>query len=152
MMTTGQFYALASAALMLAFWRNRRPDRVTLVLAIGFAASVASAGVRHGLDLLPFIAASDCMIVMAMAMIWTHGNDMRAYSAGGVGLLKCGWTLAAYVGDSYMDWRLYAIALDAAFLLQIAIAGGFVDAVGHWLFDLLHRVAPRRHRLLRNVE
>lgn len=98
------------------------------------------------------IAATDCVIVMALAMIWAHGNDMRAYSAGGVGLLKCGWTLAAYVGDSYMNWLLYAVALNTAFLLQVAIAGGFVDAVGHWLFDLLHRHAPRRHRLLRNVE
>lgn len=100
---------------------------------------------------LPVLAVIDCAIVIGMAMLWARSDNMRAYSIGGIGLLKCGWTLLAYSVDPLLGWPAYAVALGGASLLQILIARGYANAMGHRLDDLCRRVAPRRYRLLRHA-
>lgn len=146
-MTTGQFQILAILLLALAIWR--RPDKVTLALALGFVASVAAQPFRHGGALLPFIVTIDALIVLAMLSVWTRETSMRAWSVGFVGLAKTGWTLA-FASASHVSFWTFAVVPNCLFLGQVVAAGGMADGVGDWLDDLCRRFLPRRYSLLRN--
>jgi len=99
---------------------------------------------------LPFIAAIDAVTCFAMAAIWTAYCSMRAWSIGFIGLAKTGATLAAYVTDPMAVTWAYALFINSAFLVQVLIAGGWIDGLGRWLDSVFASVAPVRHGLLRD--
>lgn len=126
------------AALLIGVAIVRRPEPATWVLAALFAASVP-AGSMFGHDrIIPVLAFIDGCLVVAMAAIWTRSHCQRARIIGTIGLAKVAWALTA-VSFSHVNYYSYASALNGAFLLQIVIAGGFVDAVGTWCADLHRR-------------
>jgi hypothetical protein len=71
-------------------------------------------------------------------------------AVGGIGLFKTGAGLLQYSHDPYFYGWAYFIAINIGFLAQIMVAGGVLDAVGYRLDRLLRRIAPERHRLLRD--
>jgi len=145
--STAEFYAIAVCLIVIAC--ARKPDAVTGILALGFAASVAAP--YSQVSLLPAIAIIDGLICVAMAAIYVkQGHPSRAWAVGFVALGKTAWSLGAAVSLLQVNSYSYAVPLNCAFLAQVAIAGGFADAIGHRLDDLCRRFWPRRYFLLRH--
>lgn len=151
-MTNVQFYLLASLLAVAALARSR--DAVSATLAIGLAVSVIAPGYRGWPEMLATIAVIDTAVCVAMMCFWTIKKVMRAWSVGLIGLGKVAWTLFValqeYGGNPYIEYSTYVFVLNGAYLLQLIVAGGFVDAIGYRLDCLLRRVLPRRHSLLHN--
>jgi hypothetical protein len=139
----------AAASLLVGAAIARKGDWCPAVLAICLAASMLVAAMQPASH-LPFIAAIDAMCCLAMAALWTAYNSMRCWSVGLIGLAKTGATLAAYLVDPLHVSLAYALFVNAAFLLQVVVSGGWADGVGSRLDRVFARLAPRRHGLLRN--
>lgn len=151
-MTNAQFYLLASALSVVALVRSR--DAVALSLAIGFVVSVIAPGLRGWPEMLASVAVIDTVICVAMMCFWIARRCMRAWTIGFIGLGKVAVTLLVawqeHGGFTYVGYSTYAFVINGAFLLQLIVAGGFVDAIGCWIDGVLRRVLPYRHSLLRN--
>lgn len=141
------FFGIATALVAWALVRKR--DACTLALALGLAASLGVGSLKPW-SALPYLAAIDAVTCIVMLALWTQYTSMRAWTVGFIGLAKGGATWAQYLVDPVnLSWA-YALALNAAFLAQVLIAGGWADAVGNWADRLFARVAPVRRSLLRN--
>lgn len=146
LMTTAYFTLAAG----LVFWAwVRKHDATTTALAAGLFMSILAI-FADPFWRMPYAAMIDSVIVVTMLCLWVRYHSMRAWSVGAIGMAKTGLTFAAYVINPYAASWAYAIALNAAFLLQVLVAGGFCDGVGRWLDNRLLRAFPRRHGLLRN--
>jgi len=144
---TAIYLALAAALSLAALQRKR--DWCTGVIAAGLIVSSVMIAAKP-YSPLPFIAAIDAMTCLAMAAIWTAFGSMRAWSVGLIGLAKAGATMTAYLVDaSAIAWP-YALFINAAFLAQVIVAGGWADGLGSRLDRVFARIAPVRHGLLRN--
>jgi hypothetical protein len=147
-MLTAAVYVAMAALVAWAFWR--RPQMITAVLIAAFALSVLAAQFWHKAELLPILIAIDSFIATAMASIWTNYHAQRARIVGGISFLNCGFSFS-YMGNPYMGWNAYAAALNAAFVFQVLVAGGFADGVADRLADRYRRVFPRRAGAHRDV-
>jgi len=143
---TWLYFGMAALLVAAAFRRNR--DWCAGIMAMGLVASIAA--YIAGVLTLHFIAAVDGISCGALAAVWTVQTSMRAWSIGIIGLGKTGATVAAYVIDAYTINLTFALFINAAFLAQVVIAGGWADEVGIRLDNLFARLAPRRHGLLRD--
>ncbi|WP_408591207.1 hypothetical protein [Novosphingobium sp.] len=141
------YLVIASAAVMWALWRSR--DVIAGTLALGLAASVAVplAGPQH---LLPLLSAIDAFACLVMMVVWIQYTSLRAWAVGYIGLVKTGLTFLAAWG-LLGPWA-YALPFDAAFLAQVAVAGGLADDLGARIDDVRRRVLPRGLVLLRDGE
>ena len=105
--------------------------------------------VRHGADLRPLPVALDAWVVAAMAVLWSMYRSQRARVVGAIGMVKVGFDLLA--GGLESAWGPWAAANNAAFVVQVLVAGGDCDGIGAWLADRGRRLRARFPRLLGNV-
>lgn len=140
----------AGVAALLLWGMARRPDAVSFTVAGFFIASLPLDWlVEHG-RVIPFLSALDACMVVAMCVIWTRHHSHRARLVGTIGLAKCAWALWAY-DFPHVDFYSYATALNAAFVAQVFVAGGFLDAVGRWIADMPRRIGHGRVVHFRHV-
>ena len=116
----------------------RKPEAITLTLA-GFFVGTAPLDFMMPMErLIPILSFLDACMVVAMAAIWTRHHSQRARVIGTIGLTKVAWAMWA-VSFNHINYFSYATALNMAFVAQVIVAGGFVDAVGRWVDDLRRR-------------
>jgi hypothetical protein len=147
---TEAYFILAALLCSGGLWRKR--DACNVVLTAGLGASLASwlAGIWPP---MPVIAAIDGAVCVAMLCLWARHHSMRARLIGLVGLTKCTATIFAYAhytANPYSYSLEYALFIDACFVAQVLIGGGYTDAIGRWLDYRLTRIAPVRWCLLRD--
>lgn len=147
-METAITFGLQGFLIVLALFRGKA-DRIVLVLLAGWVLASAVGPLQNAMQRQVPLSVIDALIGVAMALLWTAADDMRAWWVGVIGFANVGARLT-YISGPYIDHWWFAAALNCALFLQITIAGGLLDAVGHRLDDLLRRLAPRRHSLLRN--
>lgn len=86
-------------------------------------------------------AMTDLVIALSCLSLWTHYHSQRARLVGFVSMLL----LLVHFGFSALrgalDWGIYALLLNAGFMLQCYTAGGGLDGV----VDFLDRVRQRNH-------
>jgi len=141
------YFSLVTMLVTLAVMQKR--DWCAAVMGLGLFASLLVMQFKPDSP-LPFVAAIDAMTCLAMAALWTVHQSMRAWTIGFIGLAKTGATVGAYLIDaSAVHWG-FAAFINAAFVLQVLVAGGWIDAVGIRLDSLFARIAPVRHGLLRH--
>jgi hypothetical protein len=129
-------------ALLVVWAMVRKPEAIMAVLALAFVASVAAAQVRHGDELRPLLIGLDGMVSGAMAWLWTRHHSQRARIVGSISAANCVigfW----YMAVPYTVWQTYAAMLNAAFVVQVLVAGGFADGIADRLADRWRRAFPR---------
>lgn len=141
------YFSLVIVLVAAAITQKR--DQCAAVIGMGLGASLMVTIVAPASP-LPYVAAIDAMTCLAMATLWVAYSSMRAWTIGFIGLAKIGATVAAYVVDAYTIHWIYAIFINAAFVLQVLVSGGWIDAMGNRLDNLFARIAPVRHGLLRD--
>ena len=142
---TVAYLALVTALVGLAMWQKR--DWCAAIMGAGLLASILVM-LASPASPLPYVAAIDAVVCLAMAAIWATYGSMRARAIGFIGLAKTGVTAGLYVVDPYSFNLDYALFIDAAFVAQVTVAGGWFDAMANRLDDSIARVLPRFHRLL----
>ena len=144
---TGAYFIAVSALVGLSLLR--RHDWCTWAMAAGLAASMLLAE-SGAWSIMPGAATIDALTCIAMLALWTRYTSMRAWVVGFIGLGKGVAHLLQYLADPvHVTWP-YFIAINGAFVVQVLVAGGWIDAVGLRLDHLFARLAPVRHRLLRD--
>lgn len=147
------YYMLCAALLMLAAVHVGTMDRVIAGLGAGLVASVVAAEIVVPANLLLLVIfAIDLGIILWLGEPWTKQPHKRAWVASCIGGGKMLWTSLAWSYSSGVSFFTYALVLNCAFLLQIVVAGGFVDAIGTWLDHHWKRLAPRSHHAVFDVE
>lgn len=144
---TGAYLALVVALTVLAVSRKRDTCTMTLAVALLISITVIEAGAW---SYMPFAAAIDAATCVVMLVLWTRHTSMRAWSVGFIGLIKGLATLVQYLVDPYAVSWAYAVLINGGFVAQVLVAGGWADAVGFRVDRLFARIAPVRHRLLRD--
>lgn len=135
-------------ATMLTLWAARRaPGPCSFVLCGSMAASWAVL-IAEPWSAIPFISAIDAMVCLAMMAIWPNSQMVKAKVICGIGIAKTFVSLFQYTENAYAVSWAYAIFINLAYILQVLIAGGFLDAVGHRLDSLLRSDLPVLHSLL----
>lgn len=117
-----------------------RGDRVSLTLAGAFAASVIV--IPFAPDHTVALTLCDFAVVYGMRM-WCSGP--QAYFVGLIGFAKIMTRTVFYLNGSSGFW--YASAINMAFAMQLLIAGGLCDGLGH----MLRRKFPRWSGMLEYV-
>jgi hypothetical protein len=113
-------------------------------------ASVAAAQIRHGNDLRAILIAIDGLTASAMLWLWTLHHSQRARLVGSISFFNC--VLGVwYMAVPHMVWQTYAAAINAAFVVQVIVAGGFADGISDWLAHRWQRSIPRGAFFRRNV-
>lgn len=147
------YFMLAGLLVGLAIVRRHaargRPDWCAWTLAAGLCASLLLAE-SGAWSIMPGAATIDAVTCLVMLALWTRFTSMRAWMIGFIGLAKGVAHLAQYLADPQQITWAYFIAINGAFLVQVLVAGGWIDAVGNRLDRLFARLAPVRHRLLRD--
>lgn len=142
---TAAYLALATGLVGLAMWQKR--DWCAAIMGAGLFASVLVM-LASPASPLPYVAAIDAVVCLAMAAIWAKHGSMRARAVGFIGLAKTGATAWLYAVDAYTFNFGYALFIDAAFIAQVVVAGGWIDAMANRIDDMLARTSPSFHRLL----
>ena len=150
-MQTAIVDAILGGLVLVALFH--RPGKIATVVASTFIGAISLGPLLSGVSQEAFLALMDYAVVFSMLVIWTKRDDMRAYAIGAIGLTKIVFAFAfsPTVGFLHVGNWGFAAALNCAFAVQVLIAGGMIDALGHRLDDLLRHHMPRRYRLLRNA-
>ena len=148
-MTTNQVDGLIGFIVTFTLLHRKGDWRLVSALALAFIASSIIGPRTHDIDRQVALSAIDTVIVLLMMEPWVVDGDMRAYAVGFLGLGKLGLRLL-YTSVSYMNHTLFAVMINCAFIAQVIVAGGFVDALGAWLDRNLRVLFPRRYMLLRD--
>jgi hypothetical protein len=147
-MTTLAIFALQGALILIALWRSKA-DRIVLVLLTAWVIASVLGPLQSDVARQPALSTIDALVGVAMTLLWSAADDFRAWWVGLIAWVKVALRLS-YVISPYMDHWYFAAILNCALLAQTVIAGGFTDAIGHRLDDMLRRFFPRRHSLLHN--
>jgi hypothetical protein len=123
----------------------RRPQGLSLALALSFAAAIGAAQIAHDDHLKPLLMALDALTVIAAWFLWWRHNSTRASLVAWVGLCKILFCLAT------SDWPniVWASGNNALFIVMILVAGGLTDGIVAWLGRWLSRPGARRAGVLR---
>lgn len=122
----------------------RRPDWVAGFLLVSLIVSTAMGWTQPAARLPGMLGGMDAIVSIAMLLVWTHYRSQRARIVGTVSLLKCGW--AFLMSANSLEWTFYAIALNAAFVFQVIVAGGMADGLVAWLDTIDPGTIRQRHR------
>jgi energy-coupling factor transporter transmembrane protein EcfT len=116
----------------------RRPDRITITLALTCAASIYLGQIVPVAKLPGLFATLDMLTAVIMLTIWTTYRSRRAQLVGFLAMVKCAWAVlfTASLGNS--SWLIYAIVLNAGFVAQVIVAGGMADG----LVSFFDRIDP----------
>lgn len=139
-------YGLQAALWFAALYRRGTPPCV-VALAFALPISWLWGEVFIGNDRDVAMMATD-LAMMALLMHFHHDAHQRLVAALA---LICIGIRAAYVTDHYTSHYAYAVALNCAVVLQLLIAGGWIDQWGKRLDHWLDRVHPRIANAVRNV-
>ena len=134
-MTPVGMMIFAGIAFALVWAMVRKPQAITYTLAAFFLATVPVDFLVPPGRIVPILAFADAAMVAAMAALWTKHNSQRARFVGFIGLFKVALAMWSY-SFSHVNFYSYATVLNTAFVGQVLVAGGFLDAVGHWIDDL----------------
>jgi hypothetical protein len=141
------FFALL--ALLVALAIRRSCDGCTIAMAAGLGASMLFMQAAPWSP-VPGVAFIDAATTLVMLALWTRHVSMRAWAIGFIGLMKCALSMGQFMADPVQVGWTYPALINGAFVAQVLIAGGWADAVGVRADRLLARLAPVRHRLLRD--
>lgn len=139
---------LAACLLTLVFKR----DTLTFCLALSWAYSFSVVPLIPA-GLLPLNASLvDGVIIIAAFYLWSEHKSLRAYIVGWISIAKLAFHFAISAHFGWGNWFAYALSVNSAFVVQCAIAGGFVGGmVG--LFDRFVGVDnPRREAVHKRDE
>lgn len=140
---------LVAFAIVRRHEKMERHDWCAWAMAGGLVASITLSA-SGAWSIMPGAAAIDAATCLAMLALWTRYTSMRAWTIGFIGLAKCGAHMAQYLVDPVQISWGYFYAINGAFVVQVLVAGGWIDAVGKWADRHFARLAPVRHRLLRD--
>jgi len=124
-------------AALAALWKKRDALVSTLFLAWGASALIAIVTPK---ELLPGAASLvDVIIAFTAYWLWSIHESQRARIVGSISLLKLGFHfgISAHFGSG--DWLIYAFLVNACFVMQCIVAGGWFYGV----VDFLNRISPR---------
>lgn len=128
-MTTATVFSALAALLVLAL--VRRPQAITLTLAVAFAASLVLVHTWPREHLLPMLVALDCAVVVVMGWLARIHASGRAEIVGAIGTLKIALTIAAV--ELAVPPVMRAAADNTGFAIQVIVAGGMADGILRWL-------------------
>lgn len=122
-------YTFVSLLIAAALWR--KPQVITVVLAISFVLSIASSQYVRGDSLRSVLMGLDGFTVIAAWLLWKVYRSDRAALVAVIGTVKiCFGVTAATVGLSGLAW---AAGNNALFVVQVLVAGGFANGFMAWL-------------------
>lgn len=130
------------AFTVYALWR--RPDWVAGGLLLSLIVSTVMGWTQPAARLPGMLGGMDALVSIGMLIVWTRYRSQRARIVGTVSLLKCAW--AFLMSANSIDWLFYAIALNAAFVFQVLVAGGMADGLVAWLDTIDPRTVRERRR------
>ena len=114
-------------------------DALTLTLLCAWVFSFSS-GVFMPVGLLPMGASLiDVCIATSAYYLWSEHESQRARIVGFLSLVKLFAHFGISAGFGTGDWFLYAIMVNAGFVLQCLVAGGLILG----LVDFLNSISPR---------
>lgn len=142
------FVNFMAAALLIAALYNR-PQCITVTLAGSFLLSLAAAAHWPGHSVHPWLIMLDATVLVIMAYLWRTYQSDRAQIVAALGAGKVMFALAVFFG---LKWNAYAAAANAAFVVQILVAGGMADGFNHWLGVRLRNVFCRAARMVHRME
>jgi hypothetical protein len=134
---TALVYLLSAGLLVLAL--NRKPQAITVTLAIAWLVAVVLEGFLSFHRLLPFLLALDAVVVVVMGWLYRRYRSDRAQIVMALGALKV--TLG--IGMALGTWNVFAAAYNASFFAQVLVAGGMADGITAWLGYRLRGVCRR---------
>lgn len=134
-MVTEMAFAAYAALLALALWR--RPQAITVVLAVAFMAAVAVGYAWPTETRLPVVISIEAAVVVAMAHLARKHRSDRASMVMAIGASKIAFAMCAAAVGLHQPTR--AAALNAAFIAQVLIAGGLLDGIIAWLGHRVRR-------------
>lgn len=137
-------------ALLLVWALVRRPQWITICLGLVFGAAILAADIAHGGDLRSILMGFDALVVIAMWALWQRFRSERAALVATLGFFKIWLGIAG--ATMAMTWPVWAAANNAVFVLQILIAGGFLDGIIAWVGARCVRARNRRGGLLGYLE
>ncbi len=129
-------------------WRWDSPSLTLLLLHL---VAVPLALVFDKSVLVGVIALLDALVVLTMLWVVTQcfnrgdcgwcEKSRRAQAVGliGVGKIALGLAYASSGGEA-VPWNSYALLINAAFVLQVAVSGGWLDGVGIFIDRLWRRL------------
>lgn len=137
-------------ALLLAWALWRRPQVITVALALSFVLAVLAARSGRGDALRSILMGLDGFTVIVMWSLWKWYRSDRAAQVAVLGMVKiCFGIASAVAGVSDLVW---ASGNNALFVGQVLIAGGFVNGFMAWLGRRLDGARGGRRGLLGHLE
>lgn len=127
----------------------RRPQAITVTLALAFAFAIWLSFNLVGPSLRPLLTGIDALVVAIMAGLWTKYHSNRARIVGALGMVKVG--MALFSGGTGLSWPVWAATNNALFVMQVLVAGGDADGIGSWLADRWRRLRAGSRGVLGNV-
>ncbi len=140
-------YGLQSLLWALALWRVGAVPAVA-VLGINLMISWWLGELLEGNDRAVAMIMVDLATVLLLQE-WHVSAHERLVAA--LAVLMIAWRAASYAIVPYAGRHTYAAALNCAVVLQLLIAGGWIDDWGRSLDRWLDRLHPRVARAVRDV-
>lgn len=137
-------------AMLLVWALVRRPQWITLAMGMVFVGGILAADIAHGGDLRSILMGFDALVVIAMWALWQRFRSERAALVATLGFFKIWLGIAG--ATTGMSWPVWAAANNAVFVLQILVAGGFLDGLIAWVGHRCLRARHRRSGLLGYLE
>lgn len=136
---------------VLILWAlYRRPQVITITMAVAFLFAVEVATLVKGDALRPILMGADALIVAVMWFLWSAYHSERAAMVATLGFLKISFGIAAALTDiSNLVW---ASTNNAIFIVMVLISGGFLDGFIAWLGHSNSRVGNSWRGLLGHLE
>lgn len=135
--------------LLLVAALIRRPQALTVALALSFGLSIIAAQVAEGLHIKPVLMGLDALLVMVAWALWGQHRSTRASIIAWLGLCKILLGIASSFSTPYLVW---AAMNNALFVVMILVAGGFTDGIIAWLGRRFLKPDTRGAGVLRYLE
>jgi hypothetical protein len=120
-----------AVTLLMAWALIKKPEALTISLAIVLVLAVLSAQYVRGDSLRSILMGIDAFGIIAAWAFWRCYNSSRAAQVVAIGMLKVTFGIAAAV--SGLDWSFWAAGNNALFVVQVLIAGDFANGFMAWL-------------------
>jgi hypothetical protein len=141
-------YSLVS--FLLAWALVRKPQTLTVVLALAFVAAVFAAQHIRGDALRSILMGIDGFAIIISWLLWKVYHSSRAALVAVIGMLKVSFGIAAAAAD--LNGLLWASGNNALFVVQVLIAGGFANGFMAWLGRSHDGARTRSGRVLGYME
>lgn len=133
--------------LSWALWR--RPEYITIAIALAFMAGLGVAEFWPKETRLPIIVMLDALLVAAMRWLAFRYDSDRARIVATIGACKIGFVLIAALVDLHAHSR--AAVINTAFMVQVIVAGGLGNGVLAWVGHRWHGLSAGLRRIVGTV-